>query len=304
LVLDDPAMPVRVLVCGLPEPQRSGRLILSLEAFIDDSGRGQGNAFVLSGYLSTAERWESFSREWQEELDRSPSIKYFKMKEAYRRTGEFKSHTRVAVDERLTRLISIMREHVILGFTVGLSIEPFQRILVPFLRSQKSLTLASRKLACNPYFHCFYRIIVLLLDFQWRRGQIEPIKFIFDEQGKEGRRVRDYWYLVKAMMPYDDLRRMMTSEPGFESDKAFLPLQAADMTAWNIRRYLHDLSKRATIDDRVEMSNVLKQLDDIPHIDQAFQARECNEYIEVFKRSDALVASGETLTFERVFPRA
>src|SRR4051812_26441335 len=95
------ALPVWALVCGLPAGDRERRQIYMLRAFIDDSrGHSLPKVFVLAGYISTAERWASFSDEWRRALDMSPRIAYFKYWEAIKRRKQFYGWSEKAAFER------------------------------------------------------------------------------------------------------------------------------------------------------------------------------------------------------------
>jgi hypothetical protein len=47
-----------------------------LQAWFDDSGKGQGPVYLLAGYLGNAAVWEQFAYDWQTELDREPQLPY------------------------------------------------------------------------------------------------------------------------------------------------------------------------------------------------------------------------------------
>ena len=73
------------LVSRLPSAKRRRRVLLMLQAYIDDSAKGDPNLFVLAGYISTTKRWAAFSDEWQRLLDHESNyyrkLEYFKMSE-------------------------------------------------------------------------------------------------------------------------------------------------------------------------------------------------------------------------------
>jgi hypothetical protein len=75
------------LVSGFSEPMRSNRLLLMLQAYIDDSRSDDPPVFALGGFIAPAEKWASFSDEWQQFLDMPPAIKYFKMRVTGARNG-------------------------------------------------------------------------------------------------------------------------------------------------------------------------------------------------------------------------
>ncbi len=243
---------------------RSRYRLLMLQVFIDDSGRGNGPAFVLCGYLAAPAVWESFSREWQAELATEPSIRYFKMREAAHGVGQFFGHRRELIEHRVSTLVGIMERHELKGVTVALDSAAFTGIVTPFA-NKLTLPRKAVKMFANPYFHCFYQLIAALLYAHKHIGVMEPIDFIFDEQGKEGRAIRDYWSVLQAMIPEDDVRAMLSTEPVFRDDKVFLPLQAADLGAWQIRNLLSAVADSQ--EERVNMNPIMARLAAIPHLE-------------------------------------
>ena len=71
---------MRELISGIPKQRRDRRLLMPMQAFIDDS-QSDGEVLVLAGYLARFEQWERFSLDWQELLDMRPRWQRFKMVE-------------------------------------------------------------------------------------------------------------------------------------------------------------------------------------------------------------------------------
>jgi hypothetical protein len=75
---------IRALVSGYPRRLWGEKLLVMLQAFVDDStsnAPGKRNVF-LAAYMQTAEAWIAFSDDWDRELHADPAIDYFKMREA------------------------------------------------------------------------------------------------------------------------------------------------------------------------------------------------------------------------------
>ena len=67
------------LVCGFPGERATKRQLLMLKAYIDGSGTGAKDVFVMAGYIATVEQWTAFSTEWDRFLRMGPHPKqYFK----------------------------------------------------------------------------------------------------------------------------------------------------------------------------------------------------------------------------------
>jgi hypothetical protein len=79
-----------------------------LQAYLDDSGMGQPPASVMAGFVSTSERWATFSDEWKQALDMRPSIEYFKMSEAAACSGQFAHWSDERRNERVAYLFSLV----------------------------------------------------------------------------------------------------------------------------------------------------------------------------------------------------
>jgi hypothetical protein len=82
---------ILALVSGLPEPKCVNRILMTLQAFIDDSKTGDltkpGSVFVLAGYISSVSDWLIFTDEWQAILDGPPILDKFKMSQFVHRYG-------------------------------------------------------------------------------------------------------------------------------------------------------------------------------------------------------------------------
>jgi hypothetical protein len=66
----------------------------------------------------------------------------------------------------------------------------------------------------------------------------EVIDFIFDQQSQKNIILRAWDEYVETKQP--GVRELYGGAPRFEDDKKFLPLQAADLWAWWIRKWYND----------------------------------------------------------------
>jgi hypothetical protein len=90
----------------------------------------------------------------------------------------------------------------------------------------------------NPYFFAFRAMIQGLAALQDKIGISEPVDFIFDDQSEKVR-ILPIWNLVKDSMRAD-VRERIGSTPIFKEDHRFMPLQAADLYAWWVRKWHRD----------------------------------------------------------------
>ena len=73
-----------------------------------------------------------------------------------------------------------------------------------------------------------------LLD---KLGSDDTVDWIFDEQGKIGCEAVGWYYWIKERAK-PNLKRRLGSTPIFRDDEKVLPLKAADLFAWQIRRHI------------------------------------------------------------------
>ncbi|HEV7264157.1 MAG TPA: DUF3800 domain-containing protein [Falsiroseomonas sp.] len=222
---------------GTPDPERRRRLLLVLHVYIDDSGQTEPPVFVLAGYVARAERWAEFSDAWKAALAGPPALDYFKMHEAFKREGQFKGWTVEARDKRLRLLAGIIREHVLASVAVTVRHEDYRTALKgvvdPFLD--------------RPYFVLYHTIMFRLLQWELENGIDEPVDFIFDEQMHDSDEVQaGFSKLLEALPP--EMRKRFGQRPTHRNDKDVVPLQAADMLAWHVRRHHHAIAEGQDFD--------------------------------------------------------
>ncbi len=204
-----------------------------LQAYIDDSGNiGDSPVFVLAGFASTADRWQSFSSEWDAALNISPSLAYFKTKEAAQGSGEFKGWKVDAITGRVSELVRIIDNHAAFGIGCVVDCAGYKNVFPGKVARAMD----------NPYFMAFFGVMNCLMRLQDRIGNPKKVDYIFDQQMFEDQRVLNAWGLYKRYAPATAIGRI-GGTPRFESDRDFLPLQAADLLAWKIRREEYDKSK-------------------------------------------------------------
>jgi hypothetical protein len=88
-------------------------------------------------------------------------------------------------------------------------------------------------------------------------GIEEPVDFIFDYQEGMDIPVQDAWNALKSTSP-DGVRRRLGRRPEFNDDKVSMPLQAADLHAWWVRRGYSD-----RVENKERLTPLWKQTRDL-----------------------------------------
>ena len=177
-----------------------------------DDSYEKNSAYVLAGWLGTAENWGKFSDEYEDiGLPRT----------LHMRTTRHPRGPRVRKLAALTQKYSSYRVDCVLH-------QCNYRNLV---KGKITPELDS------PYFILFYQVILSAARLADAVGWEGTIDWIFDEQGKIGIAANNWYWWIKEHAP-PNLKRRLGSTPIFRNDDQVLPLKAADLFAWQIRRHL------------------------------------------------------------------
>jgi hypothetical protein len=211
---------------GLPYPARKRRIIVPIQAFVDESGGGKH--FVMAGLIADSESWIEFSDEWRVCLDQPPAIKVFKMRDAAGLSGAFYKWTKEDRDNRLRQLARIINRYAVITTHSVIDLDAFEEVWKKQRWSPQN----------DVYFWPFHNTIMAACFALWDRGIREKFEIIFDENVIFGPRARVWYPVIREGMRIREPEAftIMPVDPLFRSDDEFLPIQAADLFAWCIRR--------------------------------------------------------------------
>jgi hypothetical protein len=88
-----------------------------------------------------------------------------------------------------------------------------------------------------PYFVCFCNVILSVASFMDKANIPGAVDWVFDDQCRVGKEVLKWYEHVRASVS-PQVRNRMGAKPVFRHDKDVLPLKAAGLYAWQIRRHL------------------------------------------------------------------
>ena len=238
-------------------------IVLLLKTYLDDSGKSDDpseSITCIAGAIAPLQAWEDLEREWKEVL-RQFNVPYLHMKE-YAHSAPASPFEKWKGDEDTRRsflsvLMDIMEPHVLglIGTTVPN--EDFRR-----------LTSAQQQQMRNPFFMCFQQTILAagvnaFAEFK-RVGQSleipesnlpegEKMEVVFSKQD-EFRHISDaFHYAMQERMTIGP----MLGSLSWASYKDVIPLQVADLVAYEVKRFAATLidEKRNTI--RTPMKRLL-----------------------------------------------
>ena len=262
---------VRSLESGLPSKERNKRRILVLQAYIDESGMGSIHKephLVLAGFVSTSGIWANFSDAWQVEIDKPPSIEYFKINEAFhpRHKSQFKGWRKEEIYNKIVSLVEIIKSYKLGRICSYINKYEFDLLI------EKEFP---KRRIDNPYWLCFQHLVVNMVARQYKSQYINSVDFIFDEEGKLGYDCAKWLnYFKKTEIPKKALPYFGSII--FGNDKRVVALQAADLYAGLYRRYLFENKSIF-----MPMSNELKLLQEMPVIfEEQLSLKDISLYIQ------------------------
>jgi hypothetical protein len=215
------------MVCGYSKANRDAAILIMFKAYFDDSSSDEeSKTLLLAGCVQRYSVWANFSMGWEAVLAAEPSIKYFHMREARKLEGQFARWKTKDANAKIRRLAEVAAGYRPWTITAWISRKEHNAILrpiAPFLLQQ-------------PYFSLFYTVILQLAHWHHDDGVTLPVDYVFDDQGAVGMEAV-LWYRQIKKWQKPEIAALMGNVPKFENDKLVLPLQAADMLAWHIRRH-------------------------------------------------------------------
>jgi|SRR6185369_2797141 len=222
------ALEVRALVSGFPGKRAWRRRLFLLkryQAHVDGSGTGDPRLFVLAGVIAPVENWIAFTKDWQELLDMKPQLEYFKQSEMV------KSPVRL---ERSGWFERVMSRHATGFISCSLRVDDLVKVIRQ-VQWPPGVSHRNPEILENPYYFAFKAIITKLAAHQRDQlGLFEPIDFIFDDETEKSETLAGWERIKLNVSP--DVRKLMGETPIYRDDKKLLPLQAADMFAYWVRK--------------------------------------------------------------------
>ena len=225
-------------VCGMRPSMAAGRKFMVLQAYIDES-IGTDGSFVLAGYISTAERWANFSREWEKALPLAWKHKSGR--------HDFKM-SQMAMSPSLMQNVgifhNIINRHAIMGVAFYVNISDIskakKRISIDYIDeiAWAGDVFTDYFFAFRIFMDVFHKSRVQGHEWLAELGN-EPVDFYFDNRDVEKKVVIGMWNDFMNNIS-DDERRMYGATPRFEKDEEFLALQAADFIAWWTRKWCQE----------------------------------------------------------------
>ena len=196
------------------------RLLFMLEAYWDESGTQDDTLLILSGYLSQSSQWGIFTEQWRATLNKF-NIPYFHMKDFRNGNSKlFRDLSEAKKQELFVRLHKIINDNTLRGFTLSIHSDDFNKITDREFKNTYGTV----------YTFCTQQCVQVVHEWAISNKYHEPIAYIYDSGHKHmGQASKEF----KEIMDDDIVRKKHGVQAfSFANDKDVLPLQSADMLAY------------------------------------------------------------------------
>jgi len=199
-------------------------IVVTVFAYFDESGTdGQHDITIISGFAARLSDWLAFNGRWRAQLD-DDNIKTFHYVECRGGNRQYRGWDRPASDRHLDKL------------AMQIASSPLGAITAGFMGNYE------RALARNPLgdqaairFPTAYAFVFEMLIDKIRRevGTGEKISLVFARQTQSQSRALEVYNWHRDRGHWPEISTLTYAEP-----EEVIPLQPADMIAWETRRYL------------------------------------------------------------------
>lgn len=213
--------------------ERSGTdwLIAMFEVYFDDSGTdSESEIAVAACYISTKRGWDDFVKQWND-ARWEEGFDTFHMAEfvAPRKYGhkpfcDWDNAKKTHVYRRLTRIIN---ENKRIGIAAAVPKSSYDKAVPAHFRERYGK---------QHYTYAVRTCLTRIAEWRTRSGISIPMRYVFDweMQGSEKRQeISAIW--DKMLKHWEPVFGMEVDGYSFEKRDKFIPLQAADILAWQMR---------------------------------------------------------------------
>jgi hypothetical protein len=223
-----------------------------LTAYFDDSGtHGTSDVVLMGGVIGNQFQWQAVSEAWAKKLhDPSPGklpLSLFHMTDCQSGEGEFFGWSRTAREFLAHELGSIILKNGIWGIAQGMSRKDYDDLVTGELRR----VAGDAETFC--IIGCFVNAIKWAREFAWDPN----IAFVFDDRPQKRRDISKI-YDVFRRIEATNLKPPEAASLTFSSSAKLLPLQAADLVAWEFYRDgLNTLAGRDATTQRPQLARLV-----------------------------------------------
>jgi hypothetical protein len=209
------------------------------EAYFDDSGtHPEANTAIAACYLSTVKEWKRFNSKWRK-AGAKAGFRTFHMSEFAAGHGEFVGWPDPKRKRVLSKLCTIINDHITLGTVVGV-----------LKRDYDSAIRGDFKNYCGRYHYTFVVRHCAKGPRAWLdENHSSSIRYFFDQMSKGKGEIMDVMdrALETSRLEMQQTGVLSLVDYSFGNKAIFPPLQAADILAWSYFQLIQERTAGRTL---------------------------------------------------------
>ncbi|MDT7540568.1 MAG: hypothetical protein QOE33_472 [Acidobacteriota bacterium] len=210
-----------------------------LTIYVDETGhsKDQGQKFVgVAGVIAPAANWERFESKWKGILAEF-KLPYFHMREFAHSEGLFRSWK--GKEQKRRKLFGKLMKAIETAYPI-----PFGSVMP--LDAFRRLTDSQKVLFSDPYFLCLQNCIKGVGRIIQMFPEEEEVALVLSEQGEFKRQAIEMCDFMRANYSY----AQKLTFPVFRDMRKIVPLQAADVVAYEFQKEYERMLYRPTSEPR------------------------------------------------------
>lgn len=215
-----------------PQPRDRGflvRQVIVLKVAMDESGVHDGSPVIaVAAYVARPRQWQDWTKRWN--VAKRP-IKVMHAVDCQNLTGEFKGWLKEQRDELVKRILPVIADIDIPGVVVGIQMHEFEKALA----GRDDL----RPIFGTPYAACFQWVVQIIMNFAHGALNTERIGFVHELNDYRQEALESFNWIKKHGNPLGNIIGLQ-----FAEKKDYVPLQAADILAYEGNKRLRDPSRQ------------------------------------------------------------
>lgn len=242
-------LPVAEMAATVHAGANPWKALAMLRAYFDESGTHIGSPVTaIAGFAATAEVWTAIETEWSKVLAdfKDKGVEAFHMTDCLAATGQFSRLDAFWRNYLVNSLAAILERSDIQAIWAGVNTEDWDDLTTPEFREQFP----------KPYDLCFDEVVRQL--YRWSRHGADgtPVALVFGEQTEYQTRNE---LALQAWRRHPEFCRFIGSVT-YSSPKLLIPLQAADMLAYEINKEWEKVEFQELTWQNVGLRSVLERI--------------------------------------------
>jgi hypothetical protein len=195
--------------------------VVLLQAYFDESER-EGGVFCVAGYAFAPHQAKKFTKEWSRLFSAYPGGLH--MRDLTHRSRAFKGISAEEQHRLIVEAVKIVNRRITAGFAVSCNIREVELLSPKWIRGFR-----------HAYALCCHLSMVAVGTFLAKTGNEERVNYVFESGHPHEAEARDF---MRHVVQNPDVKESYRhSGDAFLSKADAVPLQAADMLAWEWAKF-------------------------------------------------------------------